>query len=376
MSKINCCRIQYSVGQGGFHSGIITYPHLYQKNLNYNKFVYFFDCGSSINTIRLNDSVDRCIDILKKYSNLTYCYIFISHLHNDHINGLDYLCNKIEQLNIVHNTVIVLPFTDEAEKVITIAENPDMSEENIEFILNPESFIRNRYGGFEIQYLNDNDSNSFDRDYDLLYNIPNADEFGNLSHFDAFSFNNNKFLYKWILKPFYNKMNDCVLQKIKAKLTGAGITVKNFRDRKFSYKLKQIYKDFNIDLNKSSLCLYSGTDRPVEYLHTGWLHTGDINLNDGDTFKKFSEHYKTEAMNVRVIQIPHHGSSCNSSLSSFDGFKNLKSLFVTTNSNPKGKQHPALHEEYLEETIIKLTENAKDIWSYESTTGRLLTNFG
>lgn len=158
-------------------------------------------------------------------------------------------------------------------------------------------------------------------------------------------------------------------------LENANITLNNFKEKNYLKKLQTIYKKYECDLNLSSLCLYSGTNLPVNYLHTGWLHTGDINFFS-DAFLDLIYHYDEYKDNVRVAQIPHHGSEKNSKLKHFREFHNLKTIFITTSNYTNGHGRPHVSDEYRNaEHIIFLTENNVDIWSAECTNGVIWSNF-
>lgn len=192
---------------------------------------------------------------------------------------------------------------------------------------------------------------------------------------------NTKIIFKdsyeqWVLIPFYNQIPPCILSDIKYELYLQGITLDNFLERRFATRLREIYKNHKIDLNFSSLCLYSGTLNKINHTHTGWLHTGDINLLNEFSFNNFNNHYRDIQGNVRVMQIPHHGSIENSRINRFDDFPKINNYFITTQNNPNGRGQPNVSEEYLNnETIILLTESSSALWSYERTNGIVMTNF-
>lgn len=159
-------------------------------------------------------------------------------------------------------------------------------------------------------------------------------------------------------------------------LNKANITLNNFRQRDYLRKLIAIYMKYRCNLNLSSLCLYSGTNMPANHLHTGWLHTGDINFFNNNAFTGFIDHYDRFADNVRVIQIPHHGSIRNSELRHFEHFHNITTLFITTSANTNGYGIPNVSSEYLDSGhILLLTEDNRDIWSSEKTNGIIWSNF-
>ena len=89
--------IIFPVGQGGLFLGLIKYQEL--NKLETKTFAYIYDCGN-IKRTYLETSINNLINILKitnEISPLTHIYIFISHVHNDHISGLKILKQKIEK---------------------------------------------------------------------------------------------------------------------------------------------------------------------------------------------------------------------------------------------------------------------------------------
>lgn len=94
-------RTFHPVGQGAF----------YTEQFN-NGFTIVYDCGSETNisfvekeirnTFQQGDSIDA---------------VFISHLHNDHINGLEFL------LNYCNVSKIFLPLIAPADKILLQIEN-------------------------------------------------------------------------------------------------------------------------------------------------------------------------------------------------------------------------------------------------------------
>ena len=101
-------RIQYPVGQGCFHSG-----HIHWKNDGYDKsgdYRYIYDCGS-MNKSALNDAVNT---YRNRSSDIDA--LFVSHLHEDHVNGIDHL------LGSINVTTVFIPYVSEAASVLNLIE--------------------------------------------------------------------------------------------------------------------------------------------------------------------------------------------------------------------------------------------------------------
>lgn len=124
---------QHPVGHGGFFYGTVRCGE--------REFRWIYDCGS----FRKKDR-NREIDKIAKHGKIDALYL--SHLHSDHFNGIDYLLNKcdVEQL--------VLPYLNGYKKVYTLLYNFELflsgsiskGGYNIarELILNPEKYCSKR----------------------------------------------------------------------------------------------------------------------------------------------------------------------------------------------------------------------------------------
>jgi len=103
---MNDMEIQYPVGQGGLHLGIIR------------KTAYIYDCGCADDLKNPNELrrcgkyIDEIANLLKDTSKL---YIFISHLHLEHCNGLHYLLKKIDNKRL--ETEIYIPDITAQDKI-------------------------------------------------------------------------------------------------------------------------------------------------------------------------------------------------------------------------------------------------------------------
>ncbi len=104
-------RTQHSVGQGGFHSAVIDDGS--------NSFRYAYDCGST-NGNRLS----TCVHELKKETD-RLDVLFLSHLDQDHANGVDLL------LGLIEVGTVVLPYLSPFERLVLVAE----------FLANPTSNV-------------------------------------------------------------------------------------------------------------------------------------------------------------------------------------------------------------------------------------------
>lgn len=355
--------IIFPVGQGGLFLGLIKYQQ--SQNSKTKTFAYIYDCGN-IQQPYLKKSINNLIDILKITNEifpLTNIYIFISHVHNDHISGLKLLKQKLEKckFNQLSARVLVMPYMDEDEKKLALILNK-IYKRYIGILTDPDSY----FGGyFDIIYLTDEQDNSRDiapekqdrssedfQGYSIPQKTINSLGIKVFNHSENFTFNTLAGL--WVLKPFYQRFDiSNYLEKEIKKIGYNSIDSINFDN--INNRLKKELKD---KLNLSSLCLYSGLldDRKI----CGWMHTGDFNFKNQKALENFYKHYVSVLDNIQVLQIPHHGSKKNSSNEIFKIFPNLINKYVPMQENPNGKQEPKLSPEYInDKTIYLATENER-----------------
>lgn len=355
--------IIFPVGQGGLFLGLIKYQEL--NKLETKTFAYIYDCGN-IKRTYLETSINNLINILKitnEISPLTHIYIFISHVHNDHISGLKILKQKLEKCKFnLHSTpVLVMPYMDAVEKNLIIGLDI-LYKRYTGILTDPESY----FGGyFDIIYLTDEQDNSrgiapenkdFSPNSFKCCSIPktaiNSLGIKVFNHSEIYTFNTLAGL--WGLKAFYKRFN--ISNELKKEIKEIGYnSIDSINFDNINSRLK---KELKYKLNLSSLCLYSG---PLDYCNIcGWMHTGDFSFKHKEAFEKFHTHYDSVLNNVQILQIPHHGSEKNSSNEDFKIFPNLKNKYVTMQENPNGKQEPKLSPEYInDKTIYLATENER-----------------
>ncbi len=377
-SIINVFSKQYPVGQGGLHLSIIT---LINKNPSkpITRYAYIYDCGDCTgnNAKNVKPQIDNLINDIKTYSEFctieaSWCIlcnidlfnkiddliIFISHLHEDHYNGFEYLKQKLKESNVcINQPKLILPYMTDLEKDIMIRDC-NYHGQNKDFINNPE----NSYGdSFDIYYLTDEDK-YYRKEDPFKNNTLPCDKNNNNFKLDFIEDNGKRFINhnsmiwinttagSWVLRMYYHKMPETIIMKIREKLDLNFTNASN----KVLKTCKKIYEDTlgKKSLNHSSICLYSGPYK--DCYGEGFLHTGDIELISNNTdFINFKRHHNQYLSNVCIAQIPHHGSKHNSCLKSFKIFNNLKLLYITKEVNPNGHKQPRLNIEYKNKKFIK-----------------------
>lgn len=129
---------QHPVGQGGLFYGTLRHAH--------GEFKWLYDCGSF-------DEVElyREIDKISRKCNGEIDTLYLSHFHNDHIKGINYLTNDNEKRKGIKIEEAIIPYLNEYERIATLISHKidgiDLNDEVREFIISPESFFFSR--GFD-----------------------------------------------------------------------------------------------------------------------------------------------------------------------------------------------------------------------------------
>ena len=103
-------RKQHAIGQGFFHSGVVA--------IEDNVFNYVYDCGSDY-AEPINAAVTSYID------NLQQDFIdalFVSHLHFDHVSGLDRLLVSVRAKRVF------LPYLSPHSRLLLVAAALDRDQ--------------------------------------------------------------------------------------------------------------------------------------------------------------------------------------------------------------------------------------------------------
>lgn len=106
-------RIQYSAGQGCFHAASVGVSGTI--GLDKSGLIYVYDCGAlSPFKSRLSDAIAR---FHREIRHRNIDVLFISHLHLDHVSGIEELCGP----SGVGVDTVVLPLFDDFDRIISFA---------------------------------------------------------------------------------------------------------------------------------------------------------------------------------------------------------------------------------------------------------------
>jgi len=296
-----------SVGQGAF----------YTEEFTSNNFTMIYDCGSYKNKDIIENEIKRS-DLNKEIDLLV-----ISHFHEDHINGLEYLLKNYNIRNII------LPFLHPAEKIEVFLYNSNQFIQNL--CLHPKETIQNisEFKDIRIIFISEDNEEIHDGEPIDINNINDTVNSGT----EISITKQNKYC-KWVYVPFNFKFtqrnNDIITIFKREKIP---LTIDEFIKFYFANKNKVInaYKKLKGDMNTNSLVLYSGIQKqnkydcdvvchslshyPFEYYRhyhqVGCLYLGDYNSKGMQKWKELEGAFKKYFDLINIIQIPHHGSRHN-----------------------------------------------------------------
>jgi hypothetical protein len=315
-------RIIHPVGQGGFYSERLVDGS--------NEINVIYDCGGNNNT-----SMREYLD--NYYTQRTIDAVFISHMHDDHINGLEYL--------LTHNNVkcLILPQLTKDEHLEFLLYNALKNPTGVSGI---NSFINkllsseDYYTESETKIIRVSHSNGDDRigeeivgdyDIDLLKMIKMTSiKSGVKIHLGK----------EWLFIPYNPPINsnydkgfyNFFKGKLKINYDFGFEDLIDIVHKEGLKKCKQIYDDyFEKNHNAYSMTLFSGMASPhlysdycdccydkMIYHHCGkyrrlcspnCLYTGDFDTKN--QFKNLKYFYAPYWKTISSIQVPHHGSRNN-----------------------------------------------------------------
>lgn len=306
-------RTFHSTGQGAF------YTEFFQD------FIIVYDCGSENN-----------IDLIRTRINATFeketmiDAIFISHLHEDHVNGLEYLLNycKVQRL--------FLPLLTDDEKIQLLIHNSLHG--------NDDKFVKDLI-------INPLETVSQDTQIFFIQNLDETEQVVQLEPMNFITLQNSgsklpkniklisENITNWVFIPFnFQDSKRSII--LKSELNKNGINISNvsefqklWLDPNNRKLIKNIYKSILGNFNANSLTLYSGPEKgnryqielpfcreyffrinPYHYYggnEAGCLYFGDYEAKGPKKWKEFYNRYESYWKLIGTVQIPHHGSRYN-----------------------------------------------------------------
>lgn len=319
---MNVERKFHSVGQGAFYT-----EKIYD---DFNEYNIVYDCGSTTtnNSSILRREIDNqfsqgdIIDIL-----------FISHLHKDHINGIEDLMKKCAIKNIV------LPLMNPTE-IFILSNNYFRNQTTLHMPYNINGFLNKlRESGINLIYI---DPNQEGEEQIFISNSSNPDIVTNsvLRNFD------------WIFKlHIHNYTNQRILFEQELICQNIDINNIDLSNQSNRNNLKRIYERIYKNANIGSLVIFSNGLVNVK----GALYLGDYDCFSSDTWKSFFKRYCNDFVNLSTLQIPHHGSkgSFNTKLLSNNLFQSNNINYIISHgiSNPYRHPHTQVLNSFYQNNI-------------------------
>ena len=355
-------RLILPVGQGAFYV---------EKFENSKSIVY--DCGSVGNRKKIDDLIKECFG-----ENEVIEAIFISHLDEDHMNGVETLLKECKVKRICFPLI-----TEEMKQTLKIKI---MIEETIgnsysefvkEFIEDPEAAIKKIKEDIKIELIEilPNDEEDIVEENNKKIDSENtknkeikrikkksgediAEEIKGLEH----SCNENK----WELIP-YNFRQETRIKEFEEKLEeefGKKISLEKVEEiwRKNEdesrEKIKKAYEGIKGGLNTNSMTLFSGVREDStqiqydsSYVKVGCLYTGDYEAKGKNKWETLEETYKEYWAWISMIQVPHHGSARNCN----DALISKKAVYFLSAGEKNSYKHPS--HEVVEDIRFKYNNN-------------------
>ena len=315
------------VGQGAFYCEKFI---LGNENIN-----IVYDCGTNSEIKKLKKVIDRNF-----YEGEIIHALFISHLHNDHVNGIEYLIKRCKVKNIF------FPLMTENDKIIIKIYNEVVfGRDNFANILIEDPFNYFRENSQNIQIYGVRANNG---DYSRIGGVEPI-QGGDISWLirtendnSNEEFNDWKFIvYNIEQEQRKEKLIELLKEKLNREIDAKELeNIWLNSNKQEKDKVKEAYKKIEGGLNTNSMTLFSGIEddsyiqeiikyNGAEHLYerrccgryyrevccrdyyrlNGCLYTGDYNMKLN--YKTLKEKYQDYKHYIGSIQIPHHGSRHN-----------------------------------------------------------------
>lgn len=341
MAEVRGTRTQWSVGQGLFHSGAVE--------IDGQRLHYVYDCGSQKSYGReLRREIDRYLDELPDGERVT---VYLSHLHYDHVSGLDRLLRsgRVEQ--------VVMPLLPPSERLLVLGAALASSERRalapswyVDLLAEPVTWLRSRAEDATVTLVLPDDGvpggapdgpQGDERRRDGAISRPGS---GLWSARDAAvtcggpaSSETLWVLLPWILRDVTDRRDE-FMRELVAACSPRFANVAELLDeigrpegmvrfaKDHRAELRIAYEMF-ADLNLTSLHLYSGPARSPRTTHrctgripfgattwhwsnrpVGWLGTGDAPLKAATRAEEFYAAFRDTGRMVGTMVLPHHGA--------------------------------------------------------------------
>jgi hypothetical protein len=347
------------VGQGAFYV---------EKFENKKNIIY--DCGSMHNKNKIPNLIENCFK-----RNEIIEAIFISHLDEDHMNGVEELLKKCEVKRICFPLI-----TEEMKLILKIkimieeAIGSSYSEFVKEFIENPEEAIKKiiekkKIELIEILPMGEENKKEIDKEIIKNNKIKRIEKKSGediAQEIKGLEYNGNK----WELIPYnfkqetrINEFKENLKKEFKDEISLEKVEEiwKNNKDNS-KEKIKKAYKNIKGSLNTNSMTLFSGIIQDEKsyyntsisnyiYIKVGCLYTGDYEAKGKNKWETLEKAYQNYWKWIGFIQVPHHGSSHNCN----DNLINKNAIYFISVGKKNRYKHPS--PEVVHDITFKYSNN-------------------
>jgi len=395
--KATATFIYHKAGQGLFYSGTIRVSPPRGP-----RFDFVYDCGSENGKI-IEKTVSNYKSVFLHDNNNHIDMLVISHLHKDHVSGLDKLLNDNTRVDYVF-----LPYLLPAERLILALMYQNMPAWYYQFIADPVAYLLEHNVGTVVLFVGEGGEGEGgippenippeppkgknEKKLDIkLEEIPKPDRFVDEEDGRAYISYGDRLLIKthhgyvialglWIFRFFNYKLPVASLSRFKqcVKSILNGISIKDaIIDETLRNKLSNCYKQIRGKryVNNTSLLLYHTplgryhakkfwySDKCfcsfcpyyrwacIEYLRHrnrfGQFLTGDIDLNHD--YNQIRNHYRNYLHHTFAVQVPHHGARNDWNSRLIDDVPDLSIWIVSAgSSNRYGHPRPSVIYDILQ----------------------------
>lgn len=326
------------VGQGAFYLEQFQFEN---KRIN-----VVYDCGSSTDINLVRSEITANFEKDEKIE-----FVFISHVDQDHINGLEYLLKYCNVKNII------FPYMTKNEKLLISIDyfckddSHSINDFVYRFINYPRQTINSLGSNAKLfRVINnqtdisedniDNEDIAIIESGENVLNIIQNKELKQNTFWEYVPYNFKENERKTdFTKKLFNFLNEINVQYSENNLDSVFLDWSNINTRNAIIKA---YKKTIGNVNTNSMVVFSGTKSKISYQYivnknnmyfcpicsnfqttsNGCLYTGDYDANGKLKWNDLKEAYKDYWDYIGCIQIPHHGSykSYNKELSKLNAF--------------------------------------------------------